>query len=371
MNKNFISGIIFSNMHDNKVPGLTQLRSFGSIPFGGRYRLIDFVLSNMVRAQISRVGIVTKSNFKSLMDHLGSGRDWDLARKGGGIVMLPPFALGNNGQYNNRLEALIDAYDFIAKSPSAYYVLSDCDYLYNVDYIDVVNKHIESGADISCICKEMPLTVDQARECVTFHVEGGRINEVRINTREAGQYLCGLHAYVISRELLMKILDYCRGRGYHGFEEIVLQGGVDRLKLMTYRVAGSVVHIGDLEQYYAANMALLDGSLRHELFDDHPVFTKVHNNMPTKYGLDAVTSDSIIADGCLLEGYCARSIIFRGVVIEKGAKVENCILMQGTRVCSGADISGVITDKNVVISEYTHLVGNALNPLFVGKDKTV
>lgn len=371
MNKNFISGIIFSNMHDTKIPGLTQLRSFGSIPFGGRYRLIDFILSNMVNAQINHVGIITKSNFKSLMDHLGSGRDWDLARKGGGIVLLPPFAQASSGIYHDRLEALIGIYDFVLYSPSAYFVLTDCDYLYNIDYSAAVSAHIESGADITCICKEMPLNEEQASECVAFSETDGRISEVRIDPRTPGKYLCGLNAYVISRKFLLGLIEDCRGRGCGGFEKTILQGRVNTIRLSAYRVTGSVIRIGSLEQYYAANMALLDAGLRSELFDDHPVLTKIHDNMPTKYGLDSIVSDSLIADGCMLDGYCTRSIIFRGVVIEKGAKVQNCILMQGTRVCAGADISGVVADKNVVISEYTHLIGCGVNPLFVAKGKTV
>lgn len=371
MNKNFISGIVFSNMHDSKIPELTQLRSYGSVPFGGRYRLVDFVLSNMVNAQIDRIGIVTKHNFKSLMDHLGSGRDWDLARKGGGIILLPPFAQAGSGIYRNRLEALIGISDFVTHSQSAYFVMSDCDYLFNIDYTAAVNAHIASGADITCICKQMPLSAQQAQDCVTFQQSDGRITAVRCDPGEAGEYLCGLNGYIVSKQFLVSLIEHCRGRGYHGFEESVLQGGVDQIRLGVYEVNGSVIRVGSLEQYYAANMALLDRDLRAELFDDHPVFTKVHDEMPTKYGLDAVAADCLIADGCLMDGYCTRSVVFRSVVIEKGAKVQNCILMQGTRVCAGADISGVITDKNVVISEYTHLVGCAGNPLFVGKGKVV
>lgn len=371
MNKDFIAGIVFSNMHDAKLPELTQIRSFGSVPFGGRYRLIDFVLSNMVNARISRVGIVTKSNFKSLMDHLGSGRDWDLARKGGGIVLLPPFAQAGSGIYRNRLEALIGTYEFVVHSQSEYFVISDCNYIFNADYAEAVKEHIRTGADITCLSKRMPLSAQQAADCVTFCETDGRLTSVRLDPGEDGTYLCGLNNYIMGKKFLIALIEHCRGRGYDNFEDSVLQAGVGQMKLMNLEVPGSVIKIGSLEQYYAASMGLLDRELRDELFSDHPVFTKVRDEMPAKYGLEAEVSDCLIADGCLLDGCCSHSVIFRGVRIEKGARVRNCILLQGTVVRAGAELCCVITDKNAVVSENRVLAGSENNPLFVGKGKTV
>ena len=157
-----VVGIIFSNIHDKSIPELTRLRTMASVPFGCRYRLIDFTLSNMVNSGIKHVGIITHYNYQSLMDHLGSGIDWDLARRSGGIQILPPyitaFANTKNFLYTTRLEALKNIASFINECKEEYVVLSDCDVICNIDLNDVIEKHIESGADVTYVTKRVDLT---------------------------------------------------------------------------------------------------------------------------------------------------------------------------------------------------------------------
>ena len=148
---NKVLGLIFASINDTNVIDLTKLRTMGSIPFGGRYRLIDFPLSNMVNSGISEVGVITKSIYGSLLDHLGSGREWDLTGKTGGLHLLPPFSHVGGGIYQGRLEALNNVREFVEHSKSEYVVLSNCDVVTNIDFNAALQQHIDTEADITII----------------------------------------------------------------------------------------------------------------------------------------------------------------------------------------------------------------------------
>ena len=366
--KPVIGGIIFSNMHEGYIGELTALRSCGSVPFGGRYRMIDFPLSNMVDAKITTVGVITKSNYKSLMDHLGTGRDWDLSRKRGGIVLLPPFAAAGSGMYHGRMEALINARDFIMRSGCDRFVMFDCNYICSVDIQKLADEHENSGADITCVYKKEHLTGGRLTDCIAFDVaQSGRITGVRIDPNTEGNYNNSINVMYVSRDFLLKLIDGAQGRGICHFEREVLQPRIKELKVYGFELRSPVMRVGSMQEYYAANMWLLNREVRNELFYGHPVYTKVRDEMPARYGLNADVSDSMIADGCVIEGCVSNSVLFRGVTVGAGAKVSNCILMQGCCVQDGAQIEGVVCDKDTVITQGRVLVGCATNPLFVPK----
>ncbi|HNX13469.1 MAG TPA: glucose-1-phosphate adenylyltransferase subunit GlgD [Oscillospiraceae bacterium] len=368
-----IGGIIFSNMHEKNVGELTAMRSCGSIPFGGRYRLIDFPLSSMVNADITAVGVITKSNYKSLMDHLRSGRDWDLSRKRSGLVIIPPYALASSGMYRGRVEAMISARDFILHAPVDWFVLSDCNFVFNVDIRRLAEKHMESGADITCCCRKMYLSGDGLFDTVTYDLDkNGGITGIRLDPNTEGEYNCGLNVMFMSKKFLIWLIDKTQGRGISHFErEILQQKVIGEIKLHAYEVPGTALRIGSMREFYDANMALLKKQVRDELFNNQPVYTKVRDEMPASYGLAAEVSNTMVADGCRIEGSVSDSILFRGVTVGKNAKVKDCILMQGCTVGDGADITGIITDKNAFITDGRVLVGCAENPLFVPKNGVV
>ncbi len=377
MNANTIGGIIFSNMHESHIGDLTASRSCGSVPFGGRYRLIDFPLSNMVNAGITAVGVITKSNYKSLMDHLRGGRDWDLSRKRSGLVFIPPYALANSGMYRGRVEALITARDFIRHAPVDWFVLGDCNFVFNLDIGALAEKHITSGADITCCQKKMWLSGDGLNDTVVFELgkPGGAyvpVTGLRLDPNVEGEYHCGLNTMFMSKKFLLDLIDKTQGRGICDFErEILQQKAVGELKIGAFGIAGTAVRIGSMREYYAANMALLQKRVRDELFNNHPVYTKVRDEMPASYGLAAEVSNTMVADGCRIEGSVSDSILFRGVTIGKNAKVRGCVLMQGCTVGERADITGLVCDKNSAITDGRVLVGCAENPLFVPKNGVV
>lgn len=366
-----IAGIIFSNMHEGYLGELTARRSCGSVPFGGRYRLIDFMLSNMVAAKISNVGVITKSNYKSLMDHLGSGRDWDLSRKRGGLVLLPPFAAAGSGVYHGKAEALYNSSDYIRYTPADAFVLCDCNYIFNIDIRDLARRHFDAGADVTCVFARRSLSGSGLTDCLAYDINGDRITGLRFDPNTEGEYNCSLNMMMVSKDWLLGVIDSTRGRGITHFEKEILQQHTADYRLVPYEVSSTVLRVGCLSEYYSANLKILDRDIRSELFYSHPVYTKVRDEMPARYGLDAVVSNSAVADGCCIEGEVSGSVLFRGVTVGKNAKVRNCIFMQGCTIEEGAAADSVVADKNVVITRGRVLVGCETNPLYIPKRAVV
>ncbi|MGN0612745.1 MAG: glucose-1-phosphate adenylyltransferase subunit GlgD [Porcipelethomonas sp.] len=368
ISKNRVLGLIFASMHDNSVIDLTKKRTMGSIPFGGRYRLIDFPLSNMVNSRIKKVGVITKSNYGSLLDHIGSGREWDLSRKNGGLDLLPPFSHVDSGMYRGRLEALNGVSEFIEHSSADYVVMSDCDIVTTIDYRKVIDYHVESGADITIVTGKLFYDSSKAHAMVVETDETGRVNDIMINPQMSGECNVCLNMFVISKAFLKELVISGVSRGQYSFSKDVLQAGKNEYKIMAYEHKGYFSKIDNIAGYYEANMALLNTENRNNLFNmAAPIYTKIRDNGPVKYGIESSVKNSLIADGCIIEGKVENCIVCRGVRIGKGAVVKNCVLMQDTSVAENCSIDSVITDKNVEIGEGKVLTGSSSYPLYIGK----
>lgn len=368
-----VLGLVFANMHDMTVGDLTKNRTMGSILFGGRYRLIDFPLSNMVNSGITNVGVITKSNYQSLLDHIGSGREWDLARKKGGLFILPPFGNVGSRLYRGRIEALCGAMSFIKNALADYVVLSDCDIVTNMDFKPIVAKHVETGADITVVAHTGVFERDEISESTVLSTdETGRVRSVLIQPDIGGTCTASLNIFVMSKKFLIDMVQDAMARGNVSFETDVLQAKCDKLNIMAYEYEGYFSKICSIASYLKANQELLDPAYARELFKPkRAIYTKVRDNAPAKYDLDSKVTNSLIADGCIIEGEVENSILFRGVKVAKGAKVKNCILMQGTVVGASSDINYLITDKNVKINDNHILNGAPSYPMYVGKGASV
>lgn len=371
------AGLIFSNIHDASVPELTRIRTIASVPFGGKYRLIDFALSGMVNAGMSKIGIITHYNYQSLLDHIGTGKDWDLARRSGGIKILPPFITAYDSAaasrlYSTRLEALLGVMNFIGRCDEDYIVTSDCDMICNIDIADVIRFHEENAADITIVTKKVdpslyPLS---ANNQVVNADESGRLIDVAdytVGTSEDTEV--SLNVMVFGRTFLTNMLLDASAHGYTAFYRDIVARNAKHSKIMVYRYDGYYSLVGSLSSYFESSMKLLDSEAREGLFGirNRPILTKVRNSPPTKYAKEAKVSNSLIADGCIVEGEIENSILFRGVRIGKGAVIKNSILMQDTFVGSDSSLNCVITDKNVVIKDGRILSGHETMPFFVGK----
>lgn len=363
-----VLGLIFANMHDNTVSDLTKQRTMGSIMFGGRYRLIDFPLSNMVNSGVSEVGVITKSNYQSLLDHLGSGREWDLARKHGGLHLLPPFSHVGSGMYRGRLEALNGVWDFIDHSQADYVVLSDCDVVTNIDYAPVIEAHIANDADITAVYARGIFDPSQQFATIFGVTEDGRINDVMINPQLSGECNISLNMYVMKKQFLKKIVQGAAARSLYSFEVDILQAKKNEFKIFGYEHKNYFSRIDSMYSYYNANMALLNSENRMKLFKKStPIYTKIKDNGPVKFGLDSKINNCLVADGCVIEGTVENCVLFRGVKIGKGSVVKNSIIMQDTIIGNDCVIDAVITDKKVKISDTKILQGSMKYPIFIGK----
>ena len=365
--------LVFANMHDTTLGDMTKNRTMGSVMFGGRYRLIDFPLSNMVNSGISEVGVITKSNYQSLLDHLGSAREWDLARKKGGLYILPPFGNVESTLYRGRIEALYGAMSFIKHSRAKYVILSDCDVVTNIDYKPIVAAHIESGADITAVAHTGVYSSDDIKTSTVFNVDADKnVTSVLINPDISGTCTTSLNVFVMSMDFLIETVNDAMARGNVSFERNILQEKCRELKIKIYEYDNYFSKLNSPESYFKSNMALLEPENARKLFvPKRSIYTKVSDNAPVKYDLDSKVSNSLIADGCIIEGEVENSVLFRGVKVGKGAKVKNCILMQGTVVGDNAELNYLITDKNVSICENHILTSSPQYPMYVGKGASV
>ena len=374
MREDTVLGIIFSNMHDDTIGELTNIRTMGSVPFGGRYRFIDFPLSNMVNSGITNVGVVTKSNYQSLLDHIGSGREWDLSRKVGGLNILPPFSNTHSGIYRGRLQALAGISDYIESHRSQYVLMVDCDIISNVDYREMIKQHIASGADITVMYQKLDMArADLLDDTTAFGFDSnGRINDVMIGPTVPGTYNIYQNVTVLSRELLCRIISETSQRNQISFKKEILQNSFDRCNIQGFENTSVSLNIQRRRSYFDANMKLLDPMVRSAVFNpQNPIYTKIKDEVPAKYGTSAQVSNSLVADGCIIDGTVENSIIFRGVKIAKGAVVKNCILMQGTTVNEGCNLNYVISDKDVTVRENRMLMGFETYPIYISKGSVV
>lgn len=373
VNMGNVLGLVFANMHDTTLGDMRKNRTMGSVMFGGRYRLIDFPLSNMVNSGISEVGVITKSNYQSLLDHLGSAREWDLARKKGGLYILPSFGNAESTLYRGRIEVLYGAMSFIKHSRAKYVILSDCDVVTNIDYKPIVAAHIESGADITAVAHTGVYSSDDIKTSTVFNVDADKnVTSVLINPDISGTCTTSLNVFVMSMDFLIETVNDAMARGNVSFERNILQEKCRELKIKIYEYDNYFSKLNSPESYFKSNMALLEPENARKLFvPKRSIYTKVSDNAPVKYDLDSKVSNSLIADGCIIEGEVENSVLFRGVKVGKGAKVKNCILMQGTVVGDNAELNYLITDKNVSICENHILTSSPQYPMYVGKGASV
>lgn len=372
-------GILFPNSYDSMVPDLVGERLMASIPFASRYRLVDFVLSSMVNCGIDNISIIVRKNYHSLMDHLGSGRSWDLTRKNGGLNLVPPFAEKTVKIYNGRVEAIASILDFLKQQKEKYVVMADTNFAANFDFNALINAHIASKADVTVAYTEEPLpsSVVEAPHATkdmyySLNIEDGRVKEIQINSRNADVQNFSLNVYIMNRKFLIDQISEAFVRGQVYFERDILAPQLDKLNVQAYRYDGYVARITDMKSYFNENMKMLQDENVDALFSaGNPIYTKIRDDNPTRY-IDGVKVKNIMAaDGCIIEGEVENSILFRGVKIGKGAKVKNCVLMQDTVIEADVNMAYVVTDKNVTVTAGKELKGNDTFPVYVAKSQKV
>lgn len=365
-------GIIFSYERRNDLRELTEVRAPASVPFGGRYRVIDFALSNMVNAGITDVGVVLHGRYQSLLDHLGTGKNWDLSRKRGGLTLLPPYAdkpRWEDRRFRGKMDALMGIRSYLDEIRQDYVVLTDGDLVINLDLEQVYEAHLRTGADITVVCANDSFSVSDG---TFFEVDGeGRVTDTIYHTRQPRGHR-GLETYLLSKELLVQLTDECGSHDQDSFRRDVLQARSGELDIRAFIWGEYAAQIRTVQDYYDRSMQLLDPAVRRELFcPQRPIRAKSSDEASTYMDPQGHCVNAVIGDGSCIEGTVEDSILFPGVVVERGAEVRGCILMKDTVVRRGSRLQYVVADKNVEILEGRTLMGHAGYPLVIAKGSRI
>lgn len=365
--------ILFTDTYDNsdsKIKALSNERTLASIPFGGRYRLIDFMLSSLVGASVTDIGIITKSKYGSLMDHVGWGKDWDLNRKNGGLKILTPFASDAIAYNDNQFDVLRSVHGYIDSMLEEYCILADSNLVVNLDFKKMFAFHVERGADITVLCRDAS---EKDGDIELKMNEAGKVNDVLIHTGDCDtEKTIAMNVFIMKKTLLRELIDWGVTYGWKNFGKDVITKKLDELNIFGYKHDGYCELIDSLEVYLRANADMLDRETRAEIFGkEQPILTRIKDSVPTKYGDNANVRNSYIADGCVIDGTVENSIIFRNVKIEKGTCIKNSIVMQNTIVEENASLDCVIADKNARITANKTLSGCNTLPVVINKGKIV
>ncbi len=362
-----VMGIINDTTSEESLKGITYNRSLAAVPTGGRYRLIDFILSNMVNSGIRNVGVLTQNNYGSLMDHVRTGYEWDLVRKKDGLYILPP-KYNNLGMQGGDIQYYYNHLDYIQSSSQNYVVISGNNLVFNLDLRKIVEKHKESKADITILYKEMENISDNHRYTMLDINQEGRITDMAVNTKRHKGNKTSMELYVMEKEILLDLIDGCISRGYCDLVKDGFIKNIDKYKLYGYRYDGYLEKIDSIQSYYKHNMDLLNTNIWNELFfQSGLVHTKVKDEPPAKYMEHSTVKNAMVANGCVIEGSVENSILFRGVKVHKGAVIKNCIIMQKSEIKEGAFIENVIIDKEVCITAGKRLKGEISYPIVIEK----
>ena len=366
-------GIIFAN--DGSIGSLTEKRTMASLPFGGRYRHVDFALSNLSAAGIHHVGVVTRHNYQSLMNHIGSGEEWGLELEEGGLEFLTPYAMSRTDNYRGKLESLYSAMSFLDYgAEDEYVIMIDSAILSNIDLNDVLNAHIASGKALTVVTKAGIANGSKQLDLALKLAEDGTIADMAVDYVAPEDYMASMDIFVLSKKWLVKqVKEHIARALYHMDRDLVL--GLwhnDPAAINVYQFKGHVMFNESVEEYFNNSLALTCKKIRNDLFHyNHPVYTKVRDRVPTYYGEECEIENCIVADGCMLEGEVEDSVLFRQVTVCKDAEVENCIVMNDAVIGEGAELKYVILDKDVVVRPGAKLIGSPNAPIIIRRGEVV
>ena len=373
------AGIIFSNLNDNTLSRLTADRTVAAIPFACRYTLIDFPLSNMVNSDISNISVVANYNYRTLAEHIGSGKDWDLARRSGGIRLISPYQTSRSSQtsmYSHHLEALKSMAEYIRELKEDYVVLSDCTNVCNIDLKEIIASHIQSEADVTFVttpCDEKYTA--KVPQIMISTDENGKLQSMAKSAKYLSSHpLRVIDMYIMSTTYLLKLLDDAFAYNYTSLTNDVFLTYYETQKYNVYCYGGYVAPVSSFLDYYRQSIDLTENTagMRELLLNrERPILTHIHNSAPALYREGADVKKSIIADDCIIDGVVENSILFRGVKVSKGAVVRNCVLFAGTQVGEGCHLNCVVSDKSVSVTDGTVLSGSPNLPFYISKGRTV
>ena len=365
-------GIIFAN--DASIGTLTEKRTMASLPFGGRYRQVDFALSNLTCAGVRHVGIITRHSYQSLLNHVGDGEEWGLEMGEGGLEYLTPYAQSVSDNYRGKLESLNSAMDFLEVGDEDYVVMIDSAIVSNIDLNKVVASHVASGKTVTVVTKAGICNGEKKIDLAVKLGEDGEIAKIVCDYAANPEYLASMDIFVVNKKYLVEAVKGCVARGLYHMDRNLVMGGWNKgdVTVNVYQHEGVAMFNESLNEYYHNTLSLVKKDVRDDIFGAaHPVYTKVRDRVPTYYGEDAEVEDSLIADGCMIDGEVEDSVLFRQVTVCEGAEIEDCIIMNDCVIGKDAELKHVILDKNVTVTPGAKLYGTKEHPIVIKKGETV
>lgn len=368
-----VLGIIFAN--DGEIGDLTNKRTTATVPFGGRYRQVDFHLANLSAAGVRHIGIISRRNYQSLMHHVASGEEWGLEMGQGGLEFLTPFSMSAVDNYHGKLETLYTAMDFLEYGSSdGYVIMTGSAILSNVDMKAVLNAHIASGKDLTMVTKAGVANGNKRLDLAVKLDQDGQIEDMVVDYAAPAGYAASMDIFVVGKNWLIQRVKECVAHNlYHMDRDLVL--GLwqkNQASVNVYEFDGVALYNESVEEYFTNSLSLIDNDIRHDLFGaHHAIYTKVRDRVPSYYGEDCKISNTLVADGCILEGQVQGSVLFRQVEVQAGATVENCVIMNDAVIGEGAELKYAILDKDVTVRPGKKLIGTMEHPIIVKRGETV
>ncbi|HIR41170.1 MAG TPA: glucose-1-phosphate adenylyltransferase subunit GlgD [Candidatus Egerieicola pullicola] len=369
-----LTALLFSNGYDENLQELTRNRTLGSLPILGQYRIIDFVLSNLANSQVEEVGVITRQNYQSLLEHLGTGQAWGYGVKGRTLTVLPPFGSKNAIVYKGKMEALYGALRYLKHSQAEYVLLSDSNLVFSLDYRHMLECHRTSKADITILAHKGSLRQNSPhhQNLVLEADRNGQVTQVLINCFSEGEGYVGLNTYLLKRELLIRLTEQAHIDCTISFERNVLAEQFGALRCQLFELKGYAAMVDSVQEYLGCSMDFLSPEIQRQIFrPDWPVYTSIRPGVPVLYDPNCTVSNSLIADSCKIQGNVFNSILFQGVTVEKGATIKNSVVMKNSRVGENAVLEFCIIDKDSNIGNSKLLMGVDRFPVVIKKGSMV
>lgn len=370
-----VMGVIYTGEKDELLRELTISRAIAALPIAGRYRIIDFIISSMVNSNMNNVGVIMQKNYHSMMDHLGSGKEYDLHGKNDGLFILPPFLTRDNvGVYHGLLDALKSNMSYLGRSKQEYIILCNSQLIFNDRLDGFFANHLEKKADISILYSKDKGIVRNGSGSYLMVDKDGLVEIIEYESTNPSYENTSMEIYLMKREFLIDLVKQATSHGFHNFVSDILQRAVidKSVKVVGFEYHKKAYLIDSITAYFEANMALLDQKNRKEMFfGDSTVYTKVRDELPARYSKDTKIQNSLVADGVVIQGDVESSVIFRGVRIDEGAKIKNCVIMQDAHVEKGVTLENCILDKQSRVKAYGRLIGPKTYPIVIAKSMEV
>ena len=369
MRSNDVLGFVFADTLSEKIPELAASRTTASVPIGGKYRLIDFVLSNMSNSGINNVGVVAKSNYLSLMDHVGSGSAYDLSKRRSNLTILPPYG---GKTFSSYVETIYNMHGYIESCREEYVLIAPGNIATNIDYTEVFDFHSKNNSDITLIYKKGVVHSGYERPITLEADADGKVKQIFIKPETCHEEVNQVYGTVLIRKsLLMEEIRKSLSLNQLDIKRLI-QNSIEKFNVYAFENKGYCAAISSINDYFKFNMDLMKKEVRDELFNPkHPIYTKVRDDAPSKYGLTSNVKNSIIAQGCVIEGEVENCVLSKGVYIGECAKVSNCIVMQDTKIGCNTNLNYVIIDKDVTIKDGRSLMGFDSYPIYIAKKSVV